>query len=364
MVVMGESRAMQSLKSASYACSEGAIAAGCTFYSDYPAEQFAELGERMSHRLPQVGGHYLQMGDQTGCIAAALGASSGGLKSMAAASGPELSAAILGSAAMDAETPCVLLNIQSMESDGDLLGLASQRETTHARSDFCLDGQTIAYAPNSVQEMFYLTVKAFNIAERYCRPTVIMADRGVINMTDRLTIPEPGELKIVGRRKIRRGSNLPVAQIIQDLPPIALIHRDIDLKIGNPATGRNNDMLTNRGHIRNGTDRIAEVEHYLTADAEAVIVAYGSTSRSAMLAVDEARRANARVGLLRLITPSPFPGKEIEGLGADKIIVPDIDHGQLERLIRGCTSSPVISIHHEIGTNLRLDEVYETYSKE
>ena len=135
-MVTGERTVSQSLKSASYACAEGAIAAGCRFYADYPAEPSIEVAEHMSRRLPQIGGHYLQMEDQTASVAAALGASTGGLKSMAAVSGPELSATISGNIVLDvmAEAPCVLLNIQSGEADGCLLGLAGQGETANRRS--------------------------------------------------------------------------------------------------------------------------------------------------------------------------------------------------------------------------------------
>jgi 2-oxoglutarate ferredoxin oxidoreductase subunit alpha len=133
------------------------------------------------------------------------------------------------------------------------------------------------------------------------------------------------------------------------LPPIAVAHRGHHSKI---------DTLA-----RNDTDLAAEVEHYHTEDAKVVVVAYGPTSRTALLAINKARRATKKVGLLRLITQSPFPAREIGQLKAEKIIIPETDHGQVERLVREHTSSPIIVLHHAAGMSFSEDEIYEALEK-
>jgi 2-oxoglutarate ferredoxin oxidoreductase subunit alpha len=119
------------------------------------------------------------------------------------------------------------------------------------------------------------------------------------------------------------------------------------------------------GKIRNNADKITEVDHYLTEDAKVVVVAYGSTSRSAMRAVKDARQAGKKVGLLRLITPWPFPAKLIERLGSEvnAFIVPEINYGQMEHPVREYASCPVVGVHHAAGALIPPEKIYAAVRK-
>jgi 2-oxoglutarate ferredoxin oxidoreductase subunit alpha len=224
--------------------------------------------------------------------------------------------------------------------------------------------------------MFDLTVKAFRMAEKYRTPTFILADKVIANMTDKLVIPPIENIEIVLRRKgAGKNPHFMTSDFMEDLPPIASARKGQHVNVGSVTNEERGYLFTNHAtsermievlikNIQNRIDEITEVEHHLTEDAKVVVVAYGSTSISALRAVEEARRAEKKVGLLRLITPSPFPSKQIERLNADKIIVPETNSGQIEHLVRESASCSVIGIHHEAGTAFPQAKIYETLQKE
>ena len=239
------------------------------------------------------------------------------------------------------------------------------------------DYEIIAYAPNSVQEMFDLTVKAFNMAEKYRTPTFVMADQIVAHMTGKLVIPPPEKIEVVQRRKPAKAVSpfLPF-DFSQDFPPMAVagdgFHMNVDSlthdERGYPSLDHRDSqrMLDHLiGKIRNNADQIVEVEHYQTEDAKVVVVAYGSTSRSALRAVKDARLAKRKVGLLRLITPWPFPSKEVERLSAKTkvMIVPEVNYGQMEHTVREFASCPVVGIHHAAGSLIPPESIYAALEK-
>ncbi len=364
--------------SGNYACAEGAIAAGCRFYGGYPITPSSEIAEHMSRRLPQVGGHYVQMEDEIASIAAILGASNAGVKSMTATSGPGFSLMMenIGLGVIT-ETPCVIVNVQRAGPSTGMPTLIGQGDMMQARWGSHGDYEVIAYAPNSVQEMFDLTVKAFNTAEKYRTPTFLMADQVVAHMTDRLVIPPPEKIKIIQRRKpSKTGPPLIPFDFSQDFPPMAVagegFHVNVDSlthdERGYPSLDHRDSkkMLEHLiGKIRNNADKIIEVEHYQTDDAKVIVVAYGSTSRSALRAVKKARRARRKVGLLRLITPWPFPSKEVERLGAKAkaLIVPEVNFGQMEHSVREYASCSVIGVHHAAGRLIPPEKIYAALGK-
>lgn len=369
----GEPRVGEFFMAGNYACAEGAIAAGCRFYAGYPITPSSEIAEHMSQRLPQVAGHYVQMEDEIGSIAAILGASNAGLKAMTATSGPGFSLMMenIGLGVIT-ETPCVVVDVQRGGPSTGLPTLIGQGDMMQVRWGSHGDYEIIAYAPNSVQEMFDLTIKAFNMAEKYRNPTFVMADQIVAHMTDRLVIPPPEKIEMIQRKKpIKKDPSFLPFDFSQDFPPMAIAgdgyHVNVDSlthdERGYPST--NHDVSERMlehivGKIRNNTNQIIETEHYLTDDADTIVVAYGSTSRSALRAVKEARRAGMKVGLLRLITPWPFPAKEIERLGsrAKAIVVPEINNGQMEHPVREYATCPVIGVHHAAGTLVPPDKIY------
>ncbi len=320
----------------------------------------------------------MQMEDEIGSIAAVLGASNAGVKSMTATSGPGFSLMMenIGLGVIT-ETPCVIVNVQRGGPSTGLPTLIGQGDMMQVRWGSHGDYEVIAYAPNSVQEMFDLTVKAFNTAEAYRTPTFVVADQIIAHMTDRLVIPPPEKIEVTQRKRPARKdpAYLPF-DFSQDFPPMAIAgeghHVNVDSlthdERGYPSTlhdvsKRMLDHIV--GKIRNNTRKIVEVEHYLTDDARIVIIAYGSTSRSALRAVKEARRAGKKVGLLRLVTPWPFPADEVERLGAKAkvVIVPEINYGQIEHVVREHVDCRVIGVHHAPGSLIPPEEIYSALEK-
>lgn len=361
-----------------YACAEGAIAAGCRFYGGYPITPSSEIAEHMSRRLPQVGGHYVQMEDEIGSIAAILGASNAGLKAMTATSGPGFSLMMenIGLGVIT-ETPCVVVDVQRGGPSTGLPTLIGQADMMQVRWGSHGDYEVIAFAPNSVQEMFDLTVKAFNMAEKFRTPVFVMADQIIAHMTDRLIIPQPEDIEVLQRKKAPKQdpSFLPF-DFSQDFPPMAMAgegHRvNVDSlthdERGYPSTKHDvsERMLEHlTGKIRNNLDMIVQVEHYLTDDATVIVIAYGSTSRSALRAVKEARRVGKKVGLLRLITPWPFPASEVERVGAKAkaVVVPEINYGQIEHPVKENVDCRVIGIHHAAGSLVPPDKIFAVLEK-
>jgi len=361
-----------------YACAEGAIAAGCRFYAGYPITPSSEIAEHMSKRLPQVAGHYVQMEDEIGSIAAILGASNAGLKVMTATSGPGFSLMMenIGLGVIT-ETPCVIVDVQRGGPSTGLPTLVGQADMMQARWGSHGDYEIIAYAPNSVQEMFDLTIKAFNMAETFRTPVFVMADQIVAHMTDRLVIPPPEQIVLEDRRKPTAEDHpfLPF-DFSQDFPPMAiagggyhvnvdsLTHDERGYPSSNPQVSEK--MLEHlTGKIRDNAEKIVQVEDYRTGDAKVVIIAYGSTSRSALHAVKQARRAGRRVGLLRLVTPWPFPSREVERVAskAKAILVPEINYGQMEHPIREHADCRVVAIHHAAGTLVPPEKIYAAVEK-
>jgi 2-oxoglutarate ferredoxin oxidoreductase subunit alpha len=227
----------------------------------------------------------------------------------------------------------------------------------------------IALSPSSVQESFDLTIECFNLAEKYRTPVFVAADQVVAHMTDRLVIPPVDEIEVSERIRAPRDNHVPF-NFDNDFPPMSIAgagHRmNVDSlthdERGYPSTSQlvSRKMLDHIvGKIRRHSGEIVEVEHHLTEDADVIVVAYGSTSRSALRAVSDARHAGQKVGLLRLITPWPFPASEIERIGsrAKAIVVPEINYGQMEHPVKEHASCPVIGIYHAAGSLIQPEEI-------
>ena len=179
-----------------HAAAEGAILAGCRFFAGYPITPATEIAERMSVRLPQVGGVYIQMEDELASMNAILGGSWAGVKSMTATSGPGFSLMMenLGLGIM-LETPCVLVNVQRGGPSTGLPTLVGQQDMMQARWGSHGDYEIIALAPTSPQELFDLTIRAFNLSEKYRTPVLVMTDAEVGHMTEKVVIPPPEEIE-------------------------------------------------------------------------------------------------------------------------------------------------------------------------
>jgi 2-oxoglutarate/2-oxoacid ferredoxin oxidoreductase subunit alpha len=327
------------------ACAEGGIAAGCRFFAGYPITPATEVAERMARRLPEVGGVYIQMEDEIGSMAAILGASWGGLKSMTATSGPGFSLMMenigLG---MMTETPCVVVNVQRAGPSTGLPTLVAQADVMQARWGSHGDYGCIALAPASPQECFDFTLDAFNLAEIYRQPVFVLADEVVGHMTERVVIPKPEDIKVVGRIKPNgnRGDYLPFDSTGPLPAPMAVAGDGYHVHVtGLTHDERGYPVITdvvqerNIRHIvdkiRENAQKIIRYEAVALDDAEVVVVAYGCTSRVARQAVENLRGQGRKAGLLRLVTLWPFPSNVIRDLAkrVKAFVVPEVNYGQM-----------------------------------
>ncbi len=354
---------------------EGAIAAGCRFYAGYPITPSSEVTERMARRMPQVGGTYIQMEDEIASIAAIIGASCAGARAMTATSGPgfSLMQENLGLALM-METPCVIVDVQRGGPSTGLPTLTSQGDMLQARFGSHGDYEIIAYAPSTVQEMFDHTVKAFNAAETYRTPVLVLADQVLGQMRSRVVLPKPGEVPV----KSRRLPTVPPAEYraydsSQLVPAMALagggyrIHMTglTHTERGYPATSADaQEALVTRlvRKVRESAPAIVETESRLLEDAEVALVVYGSTLGPAWEAVQKARSEGMRVGLLRLVTPWPFPHDTIRALSkrVNAIVVAEGNLGQMVHPVREWAECPVHHLGLPGGRMLRPDEILRT----
>jgi len=356
------------------ACAEGAIAAGCRFFAGYPITPSSEIAERMARRLPQVGGVYLQMEDELASMAAIVGASCAGMKAMTATSGPgfSLMQENIGLAFMT-ETPCVVVDVQRGGPSTGMPTLLSQADMFQARFGSHGDYAVIAYAPASPQEMFDLTIKAFNMAERFRTPVFVMSDELVGHMAERVVI-DPDEIELVNRKRptAKPGERFLPFEPDEDLvPPMALAGEGYKIHVtglthderGYPAaTDPEVQERTISRMIRkilDNREEIIEYEEVELEDAQIVLVAYGSTARAALRALRLSREKGTRVGMLRLITPWPFPGEKIEELRDLELIVPEVNAGQMAREVERWAKKPVHRVNRLGGEPIHPEEILE-----
>ena len=342
------------------AIAEGCLAAGCRFFGGYPITPSSEVAERMSHRLPQVDGVFIQMEDEIASIATILGASWAGKKSMTATSGPGISLMMenIGLGAMT-ETPFVIINVQRAGPSTGLPTLVGQGDVMQARWGSHGDYEIIALSPNSVQEAFDLSIVAFNLAEEYRTPVIMLTDESICHMVEKLVIPAKSKIKIKDRKK-PTGSKKNYLTFKPDedmIPPMAVAGEGYNVFVtglthdtkGYPViTPEAQEILVKRlcDKILLNEEKIRMTEEHLTKDAKILVISYGITARSAKGAVNLARKKGIKAGLLRLITIWPFPTKLIEKLAekVDAIVVAEINNGQIVKEVREATrkSVPVV----------------------
>jgi 2-oxoglutarate/2-oxoacid ferredoxin oxidoreductase subunit alpha len=365
-----------------HACCEGALAAGCRFFAGYPITPATEIAERISRRLPELGGIYIQMEDELASMAAILGASWGGMKAMTSTSGPGFSLMMenigLG---ICTETPCVVCNVQRAGPSTGLPTLVAQSDMMQARWGSHGHYEIIALSPSSPQEMFDLTIRAFNLSEQYRLPVIILADEVVGHMNERVVIPAPDTIEIVNRRKATGPPEdyLPYRADPDGIVPMANCGDGYRIHItglthderGYPAMNAEaQQQMVERlvEKVRKNRDRIIRTENVFMDDAEVVIVAYGISARSARYAVHVARAAGIRAGLIKLETIWPFPTELIRSLAPKlrALIMPEINGGQmvleLERAAAG--ACPVTLVSHYGGAIIHprtiLDVIHKT----
>lgn len=359
-----------------WACAEGAISAGCRYYAAYPITPATEIAERIAERFPPIGGKFIQFEDEIGAIASVIGASYSGVKSMTATSGPGISLMLenIGLAIMT-EAPCVIVNVMRGGPSTGQPTKGSQADVMQCKWGSHGDSEVIALAPQSVQENYDLTIKAFNLSETFRTPVFVLSDATIGHMYEKLEIPEKDNINILNRKKpdAPREDYKPF-EITEDLvPPMANFgegyrfyatglthdengHPDMSVQIQNDLVGRLCDK------IRLHKDEIIEIEELWTEDCEVLVVSYGISARSAKSAVVEAREQGIRAGLVRLITLWPFPDERIARIAQEVkgVVVTEMNYGQMVREIERAAKQTPVSFISKLGENpAKPEEILE-----
>ncbi len=350
-----------------HACAEGAIAAGCNFAAGYPITPSTEVVERFARRIPTVGGTFIQMEDEMASMAAVLGATWGGAKTMTVTSGPGFSLMMenIGLGVM-LETPCVVVNVQRGGPSTGLPTMVGQGDIMQARWGSHGDYELISVAPQSPQEAFWFTIDAFNFSEKYRVPVFVMLDECIGHMTEKVVIPTADEIELEPRRLTNKSPEeyLPYACGDDMIPEMAHAGDGYRYHItglthderGYPdMTVETQDVLVRRlcDKIRNNTNEIVKLDKEELDGADVVLVSYGITSRVSRAAIDGARANGISVGSLRFRTVWPFPEEQIEDLAAKvkAFVVPEINYGQLSLEVERCShgKAPVVQVPHMGG---------------
>ena len=358
-----------------HACCEGALAAGARFSSGYPITPSTEVVERFASRIPTVGGTFIQMEDELAASICLQGAVWGGAKAFTVTSGPGFSLMMehIGYAAMT-ETPCVFVNVQRGGPSTGLPTLPAQADMMQARWGSHGDYGIIALSPNSPQECFDLTVKAFNLSEKYRVPVMFMMDEVVGHMTEKVVIPEADQIEVEPRKHTTKPPRdfKPYAPDEKGVPEMAHAGEGYRFHVtglthderGYPAmTPEMQEKLVKRllSKIANNADDIALWEEDGLEGADVVVVSYGITSRVAQRAIDLARQQGLKVGKLRLITVWPFPEKKIAEL-AQKVkafVVPELNLGQIKYEVERAANgrAKTILVGHAGGSVHRPEQI-------
>lgn len=366
-----------------HACAEGALAAGLDFFAGYPITPSTEVCERLANRLPRVGGKFVQMEDELASMAAIVGASVAGARSLTATSGPGFSLMMenIGFAAM-IEAPCVVVNVMRASPSTGLPTAVGQADVLQTRWGSHGDYGVVAYSPWSPQECFDLTVRAFDTADKYRIPTFVLMDEVIGHMTERVTIPEAQAISYTPRKRPsvspRQETFYPYRPDDDLVPPMAhagegyrvhmtgLTHDERGYPCLNAPT---HEKLVNRlvDKVRLNAPSIVAMDEHSVEDAEVLLVSFGCTARSARHAVTLARRKGIKAGLLRLVTIWPFPKERIrEILSAGrvkKIVVPEINLGQIRREVERMTQLPVERVNSPGGAMITPDTILEAIEK-
>ncbi len=357
------------------ACAEGALAAGCLFFGGYPITPATEIAEHMSARLPGVGGTFIQMEDEIAAIASVLGAAWAGQKSMTATSGPGFSLMMENvGLAVCTETPCVIVNVQRGGPSTGLPTMGAQGDMMQSRWGSHGDYEIIALSPSSNQEIFYQTITAFNLSERYRTPVFIMTDEIIGHMSEKVIIPPANQIKTEWRpkpkgRKDRFLLYKPAANGVAPMPAAGegynvhvtgLTHDEKGYPVMSvEAQAEMMSRLKNK--ILDNRDDIIMTESHEIEDADIVIVSYGISARTSMAALQQARAMGMKVGFLRLITVWPFAQEKIREL-AERVkgfVTVEINLGQihLEVMRAAAGKVPCHLVGHPGGTIISPDQV-------
>ncbi|MDD2221612.1 MAG: 2-oxoacid:acceptor oxidoreductase subunit alpha [Clostridia bacterium] len=358
------------------ACALGAIAAGATFYAGYPITPSTEIAEQMSALYPKKDGKFIQMEDEIASIGAIIGASCAGAKAFTATSGPgfSLMQELIGYAAMT-EVPIVIVDVMRAGPSTGLPTLSSQGDIQQARWGTHGDHSIIALAPASVEETYLMTIDAFNFAEKYRTPVILLLDEIIGHLKERFLITPDMMPPIINRQKPQAGQEFVPYKNTQELIPAlpdfgegsryhvtGLTHNEQGFYSSKPEIV---ESFINRinAKIEDNSEEIFRCNGYNVEDCEVLLIAYGSISRSAEEAMNNLRREGINVGLLRPQTIWPLNEALIGDAccGKKAVIIPEMNLGQYAREIERCAPDdvPVVSLPKVDGTMIFPSEIEE-----
>lgn len=353
------------------ACARGGIKAGCRFFAGYPITPSTEIAEDMAVFLPREGGTFVQMEDEIAALGAVIGAVWTGMKAMTATSGPgfSLMQEHIGYAVMT-ETPLVIINMQRGSPSTGQPTMASQSDMMQARWGSHGDYEVIALSPSSVQECFDFTVEAFNLAEKYRVPVMVMSDEIVGHMREKISIPE--QVNITARKMPAQkpGEFLPYQADADGTSPMPAFGDGYKMHItglthderGYPdaSSPQAHSKLVKRlcDKILHHTDEISRIQKENVDDAEVVVISYGAPSRSALKAVRTAREQNIKAGFIKMDVVWPFPEKIIQESveGAKRVIVVEMNLGQIFYEVQRILPGIKVELAPKIGGEMHLPE--------
>ena len=354
----------------------GALAAGCRFFAGYPITPASEIAELMSIRLPALNGTFIQMEDEIAGMGAIIGASLAGVKSLTATSGPGFSLLQenLGFACA-AEVPCVVVNVMRAGPSTGLSTSPAQGDVMQARWGTHGDHPVIVLAVSTVNDCFTIIVQAFNLAEKFRVPVIVLSDEIVAHTRETVVLPDPADIMVIDR--IHPGVPpewyLPYEDNSRGVPAMAamgsgyrhhvtgLIH---DVRGFPTERPEEVDAFIRRlfRKITNGFAEIQMTRSVMLEDAEIAVIAYGAVSRSALRAVRLVRSQGVRAGLLQLITLFPFPRKAVEAVlrQCRRVLVPEMNMGQMIREVKRVNRDTEIVRHNRVdGQFITPDEIYD-----
>lgn len=359
------------------AVAKGALAAGCDFFAGYPITPSTEIAEILSNELPKIGGTFIQMEDEIASACAIIGASLAGAKALTATSGPgfSLMQEAIGFAKIT-ETPTVIVNVQRMGPSTGMPTSPGQGEIMQSRWGSHGDSPAIVLYPDSVKEAFQLTIRAFNLAEKYRTLVVLLLDEVLGHMREAVVLPDLSTVRVINRIK-------------PTVPPQWYKHYDENQKYLSPiasygdgyrfhVTGLTHDahgFPTNKPNeaasmaerlkkkiVHNIRD-LVQIETVEMKDAKVALFAVGIMGRASKEAVKMARAEGMKVGLLRPLTIWPFPDDAVKKMlkDVDAVVVPELNQGQLfhelERLVRGRDDGRLVRINRNDGTVITPAEI-------
>jgi 2-oxoglutarate ferredoxin oxidoreductase subunit alpha len=334
------------------ACAEGALYAGCTFFAGYPITPSTEVAEYLARALPKIGGAFLQMEDEIAAMAAVIGGSLAGKKTLTATSGPgfSLKQENLGFAALT-EIPCVVVNVMRGGPSTGVPTGPGQSDIMQCKWGTHGDHPVICLTPAYVQEIFSETVRAFNLSEKYRTPVIIAFDEIVGHMREKIEVPDKGVLPIENRPRptCKPEQYLPYDDSKGDIPPMANFFEGYRYHVtglnhgpdGFPVNASpriHTDELRLMRKVEANKKDIIRYEEYLMKDAEVAVFAYGVSGRSGKTAVEMARAEGIKAGLFRPLTIWPFPDDEVSSVSSrvKGIVVPELSLGQIIFEVERC----------------------------